>query len=105
VQALRRGLPSMARTAGLTGARFEVGGEMAAAGEAIAATEASLWRVALAIAPVILVLLALFLRSLIAPFCLLAAGGGPGPGRPTARRRRWPGLTAASGRPGFPDRR
>lgn len=73
VQALQRGLPAMARAAGLTGARFEVGGETAAAGEAIAATEASLWRVALAIALVILVLLAVFLRSLIAPFYLLAA--------------------------------
>jgi putative drug exporter of the RND superfamily len=73
VQALQRGLPAMARAAGLTGARYEVGGETAAAGEAIAAMEASLWRVALAIALVILVLLAVFLRSLIAPFYLLAA--------------------------------
>jgi putative drug exporter of the RND superfamily len=73
VQELQRGLPAMARAAGLTGARFEVGGETAAAGEAIAATEASLWRVALAIALVILVLLAVFLRSLIAPLYLLAA--------------------------------
>jgi RND superfamily putative drug exporter len=73
VRALRHDLPAMARAAGLSGVRFEVGGETALAGEAIDATEAGLWRVALVICLVILVLLALFLRSLIAPLYLLAA--------------------------------
>lgn len=73
VRVLRHDLPAMARAAGLTGVRFEVGGETALAGEAINATEAGLWRVALVICLVILVLLALFLRSLIAPVYLLAA--------------------------------
>jgi RND superfamily putative drug exporter len=73
VRALRQDLPAMARAAGLTGVRLEVGGETALAGDAIDATEGGLWRVALCIALVILVLLALFLRTLIAPFYLLAA--------------------------------
>jgi putative drug exporter of the RND superfamily len=73
VRALRQDLPAMARAAGLAGVRLEVGGETALAGDAIDATEGGLWRVALCIALVILVLLALFLRALIAPFYLLAA--------------------------------
>ncbi|HCU93338.1 MAG TPA: hypothetical protein DHU96_11650 [Actinobacteria bacterium] len=73
VRGLRRDLPALARAAGLTGVRFEVGGETALAGEAIDATAAGLWRVALVICAVILVLLAVFLRALIAPFYLLAS--------------------------------
>lgn len=73
VRALRRDLPGLINAAGLTGVRFEVGGETALASEAIDSTEAGLWRITAVIALVILVLLALFLRSLIAPFYLLAA--------------------------------
>lgn len=73
VRALRRDLPAMARAAGLTGVRFEVGGETAISADAIDAILADLWRVALAISLVTLLLLALFLRSLLAPFLLLAA--------------------------------
>jgi RND superfamily putative drug exporter len=73
VRALRHDLPALVRAAGLAGVRVEVGGETALAGEAIDATEAGLWRMALAIAVVILVLLTLLLRSLIAPLYLLAA--------------------------------
>lgn len=73
VRALRHDLPALARAAGLTSVRFEVGGETALAGEAIDASQADLGRIALAIALVILVLLALFLRAVIAPFYLLAA--------------------------------
>jgi RND superfamily putative drug exporter len=50
-----------------------VGGETAISADAIDAILADLWRVALAIALVTLFLLAVFLRSLLAPFLLLAA--------------------------------
>ena len=71
--ALRRGLPALARAAGLTGVRVEVGGETALVGEAIDAAVSDLTRVAVVIALVILVLLALLLRAVVAPFYLLAA--------------------------------
>jgi putative drug exporter of the RND superfamily len=73
VRALRRDLPAMARAAGLTGVRFEVGGETAISADAIDAVLSDLWRVALAIAVVTVFLLAVFLRSLLAPLYLLAA--------------------------------
>src|SRR5581483_1534828 len=59
--------------AGLAGARFEVGGQTALTSDAISAVFGDLGRVALAIVLVTLVLLALFLRSLLAPAYLLAA--------------------------------
>jgi RND superfamily putative drug exporter len=70
---LRRDLPGLARAAGLPGVRVEVGGETALVGESVDAAVADLTRVALVIAVVILVLLALFLRALVAPLYLLAA--------------------------------
>jgi putative drug exporter of the RND superfamily len=73
IRKLERALPSIARAAGLTGVRFEVGGETALAVESIDAALADLGRIALVICLVILILLALFLRALIAPFYLLAA--------------------------------
>jgi RND superfamily putative drug exporter len=73
VAALRRDLPALARAAGLTGVRVEVGGETALVGEAIDAAVSDLTRVAEVIALVILVLLALLLRAVVAPFYLLAA--------------------------------
>ncbi|MGE5291299.1 MAG: MMPL family transporter [Micromonosporaceae bacterium] len=73
VRTLRRDLPSMARSAGLTGVRFEVGGETAVTAETIDSTLANLGRIALAILLVTLVLLAVFLRALLAPVYLLAA--------------------------------
>ena len=73
VRTLRADLPALARAAGLTGVRFEVGGESAISADAIDAILADLWRVALAIALVTLLLLAAFLRSLLAPVLLLAA--------------------------------
>jgi RND superfamily putative drug exporter len=73
VQALRQHLPALLRSAGLGQARFAVGGETALAGETIDAVRTDLGRIALLIALVILVLLAIFLRSLIAPLYLLAA--------------------------------
>jgi putative drug exporter of the RND superfamily len=73
VRELRRGLPALARAAGLAGVRIEVGGETALVGEAIDGAVSDLSRVALVIALVILVLLALLLRAVVAPFYLLAA--------------------------------
>jgi putative drug exporter of the RND superfamily len=73
IRALENDLPTLARSAGLTGVRFEVGGETAISADAIDAILADLWRVALAIALVTVLLLAVFLRSLLAPLYLLAA--------------------------------
>jgi putative drug exporter of the RND superfamily len=73
VAQLRQQLPALVRTAGLTGARVEVGGEAALAGEAIDSAEADIGRVALAIGLAIVILLAIFLRALLAPLYLLAA--------------------------------
>ncbi len=63
----------LTRTAGLTGVRIEVGGETAAAGEAISSTTASIASFAPIMLIVTLVLLVLFLSALIAPLYLLAA--------------------------------
>jgi len=73
VQQLRHDLPALARTAGLRGARFELAGQTALTGDSIGSVFADVGRVALAIMAVTLVLLALFLRSLLAPVYLLAA--------------------------------
>jgi len=73
VSELRQRLPGLARSAGLTGVRTETGGETALAGEAINSAEADIGRVALAIAAAIVILLAIFLRALVAPLYLLAA--------------------------------
>lgn len=73
VEALAGRLPSLARAAGLAGVRIEVGGETAAIGEAITATKASLGKLALIVLAITFVLLAVFLRALLAPLYLLAA--------------------------------
>jgi RND superfamily putative drug exporter len=73
VSMLRAGLPSLARDAGLRGVRFEVGGATALAGDAIESMTSSVWRIALIISIVIVILLAIFLRALVAPLYLLAA--------------------------------
>ena len=73
VSKLRTDLPSLARHAGLRGVRFEVGGATALAGESIQSMTSSLWRIALIISIVIVILLAIFLRALVAPLYLLAA--------------------------------
>ena len=64
---------SAGRSAGLSGVRFEVGGETALTAETIDATTADMRRIAVAVLAVTLLLLALFLRALIAPVYLLAA--------------------------------
>jgi putative drug exporter of the RND superfamily len=73
VQSLQQRLPALARTAGLTGVRIEVGGETAATGEAIDATTTSITALAPIMLGVTLVLLILFLTALIAPLYLLVA--------------------------------
>jgi RND superfamily putative drug exporter len=73
VRALQDDLPALGRSAGLAGARFEVAGQTALTGDAIRSIFADLGRVVLAIMLVTLVLLALFLRSALAPVYLLAA--------------------------------
>jgi putative drug exporter of the RND superfamily len=73
VQQLQARLPALARAAGLPDARFELAGQTALTGDSIGSVLADLGRIALAIMAVTLVLLALFLRSLLAPAYLLAA--------------------------------
>jgi len=73
VQQLQARLPALARAAGLPAARFELAGQTALTGDSIGSVFADLGRVALTIMAVTLVLLALFLRSLLAPVYLLAA--------------------------------
>lgn len=73
VRQLEQDLPALGRAAGLPGARYELAGQTALTGDSIGSVFADLGRVALAIMVVTLVLLALFLRSLLAPVYLLAA--------------------------------
>jgi RND superfamily putative drug exporter len=73
VRQLQADLPALARAAGLPGARFELAGQTALTGDSIGSVFADLGRVALAIMAVTLALLALFLRSLLAPLYLLAS--------------------------------
>ncbi|MGN6795526.1 MAG: MMPL family transporter [Streptosporangiaceae bacterium] len=73
IRDLEHALPRLARTAGLSGSRIEVGGETALTAETIDATAADMRRIAVAVLIVTLVLLAIFLRALIAPLYLLAA--------------------------------
>jgi RND superfamily putative drug exporter len=74
VRALQRQLPGLGRAAGLPASvRFEVGGETVLTADAISATVGDLWRIALAIMVATLVLLAIFLRALLAPLYLLVA--------------------------------
>jgi putative drug exporter of the RND superfamily len=73
VRNLENALPGLAHAAGLPGVRIEVGGETALTAETIDATVADMRRIALAVLAVTFVLLAIFLRALIAPLYLLAA--------------------------------
>ena len=73
IRQLQHDLPALARAAGLRGARFELAGQTALTSDSIGSVFADLGRVALAIMAVTLVLLALFLRSLLALVYLLAA--------------------------------
>jgi putative drug exporter of the RND superfamily len=73
LRTLQARLPRLVRAAGLTGVRIEVGGETAAVGAAVSSTTTSLGELALIMLAITFVLLALFLRALLAPLYLLAA--------------------------------
>ena len=66
-------LPGLLDRAGLSGARTLIAGDTAAARDAVGATQSDLLRIGLAVVLVNLILLALFLRSLVAPFYLVLA--------------------------------
>ena len=73
VRAMAGRLAALGRSAGLSGVRFEVAGQTALIADSIGSVFADLGRVAIAIMIVTLILLALSLRSLLAPVHLLAA--------------------------------
>jgi putative drug exporter of the RND superfamily len=73
VASLRARLPALIKSAGLTDVRIEVGGETAAVGAAVSSTTGSLGQLALIMLAITFVLLAIFLRALLAPLYLLAA--------------------------------
>ena len=70
---LRAGLPRLAADAGLRNVTIGVGGDTALAAQLVAKTSSDLWRIALAALLVNFVLLACFLRALVAPLYLLAS--------------------------------
>ncbi|MDQ4072441.1 MAG: MMPL family transporter, partial [Actinomycetota bacterium] len=69
---LRRRLPLLKRVAGLSGARTSVAGDTALIAETIDRTRGDLGRVAPVALGVVLLLLAVFLRALVAPLYLVA---------------------------------
>jgi putative drug exporter of the RND superfamily len=76
IHALRRiqsDLPSLLRSAGLTGVQAGVAGDTALAKDSVDTIHGDIARVALALLLANLVLLAIFLRALLAPLYLLAA--------------------------------
>jgi putative drug exporter of the RND superfamily len=70
---LKDALPAMLRRAGLGGVDFGVAGDTALADDAVKTVHSDIARVALVLLLANLVLLALFLRALLAPLYLLAA--------------------------------
>lgn len=73
IRRLQAALPRLVAAAGLRGVRIEVGGETAAIGEAVQSTTSSLGELALLMLAITAVLLAIFLRAVLAPVYLLAA--------------------------------
>jgi RND superfamily putative drug exporter len=73
VQNLQRVLPALGRRAGVGGVRFSLAGDTAIASETIQQLVRDFYRVAALTLAIDLVLLVVFLRSLVAPFFLLAA--------------------------------
>jgi RND superfamily putative drug exporter len=75
IKALQRDLPALTRRAGLPpGARLSYGGDTALAAETVDVLIGDLWRVGVATACIMFLLLALFLRALLAPLLLLVGG-------------------------------
>jgi RND superfamily putative drug exporter len=76
LRSIRADMPRLLRSAGLPPtARVSYGGETALATDTVDAVKTDLKRIAIAVAIVSLLLLIVFLRALVAPFLLLAAGG------------------------------
>ena len=73
VSHLRDQLPGLARSAGLAGARVSVTGDTALADDTISAMRSDMVRVAIVVLLVNLVMLALYLRALVAPVLLVLA--------------------------------
>lgn len=73
VRRLDHSLPDLLRSSGLDGVRYGLAGEAPLASETVHSVVTSIERIALVALLVNLVLLALFLRSLVAPLYLLAA--------------------------------
>ncbi|MFL5844229.1 MAG: MMPL family transporter [Solirubrobacteraceae bacterium] len=71
---IERDLPGLLRDAGIDGASVRYGGETALAAETVDAVKVDMRRIAIAVAIVTVLLLALFLRALVAPLALLLAG-------------------------------
>ncbi len=73
-RALRAAMPGLARRAGLpAAARISYGGDSALGAQSVDAVRSDFIRIAVAMAIVTLLLLAIFLRALVAPVLLLAA--------------------------------
>jgi len=73
LRALRRDLPALLAAAGLSGAQAGLAGDTALAEETVRRSGDDLVRIAVAALAVVLVILALFLRALVAPLYLVAA--------------------------------
>jgi RND superfamily putative drug exporter len=73
LRALRDRMPALQRAAGVPGARVAFGGETALADDTVSRVLDDLARVAVVVLLVNLVLLALFMRALVAPLYLVAA--------------------------------
>ena len=73
LRALRDHMPALQRAAGLSGARVAFGGETALADDTVSGVLDDLARVAVVVVLVNVVLLALFMRALVAPLYLVAA--------------------------------
>ncbi|MDP9378060.1 MAG: MMPL family transporter [Actinomycetota bacterium] len=74
LEGIRKSIPAIAREAGMDPqTRVLIGGETLLAAETVAAVIADLGRIALAALAVNFILLAIFMRALVAPFYLLAA--------------------------------
>jgi RND superfamily putative drug exporter len=72
LQHLSTTMPTLLQRAGLDGARYGLAGDTALARELVAATNADLKRIAVAVLLVNLLLLVVFLRAVVAPVLLLA---------------------------------
>jgi RND superfamily putative drug exporter len=71
VNRLAATMPTLLHRVGLDGARFGLAGDTSVAGELVAATNADLLRIGVAVLVINLVLLMLFLRAIVAPVLLL----------------------------------